>query len=281
MKIIADSGSTKTQWLFIKNGVEVGRFKTIGLNPYFVDSETTKSVLDSGLKEIGIDKNEITEIHFYGAGCSISEKKEIIHQGLHEVSNKVKIFVESDLLGAARALFGQDKGLACILGTGSNAAIYDGNDFTDKTISLGYILGDEGSGNNIGKQLVTQYIRKEMPNDLCIKFEMYHKLEISTIIHKLYKEEFPNRFLASFALFAAENQNHPHIQKIIFSSFHQFILKQVSALPNWNQYTIGFVGSIAFHFQDILTNVLMEFNIQKGKILENPIDELGRFHTNK
>jgi N-acetylglucosamine kinase-like BadF-type ATPase len=277
MKIIADSGSTKTHWIVIQ---EKGKFKSFysqGINPYFLNVDEMVHIIKECFS--GFPTEEVKEVYFYGAGCSLQEKCSQVQVSLAKVFSKANIETNSDLLAAAHALFGRQSGVACILGTGSNAAVYDGEKFTNKIQSLGYLLGDEGSGSYIGRQLVQSYFRKEMPKELRAEFAKEFNLDSKEVLESVYKQPFPNRYLASFALFASKHTKDKFIINIVRLSFCDFIKYQLDTLSFNKELPIGFVGSIAFYFQDILKEELESKGYILASVLKNPIESLEVFYS--
>jgi len=276
MIIIADSGSTKTQWLIISDNKQSEIIFSEGINPYFLDVDEIRSIVKDCFSSFDIA--EVEKVFFYGAGCALAEKCAIVSSALSMEFSKASIQVASDLLASAHALFGSKQGVACILGTGSNAAVYDGANFTDKIQSVGYLLGDEGSGSYIGRQLLQAYLRKEMPKQLMHDFSEMFSLDRSVVLDHVYKKPFPNRYLASFTSFASEHYQSAFIQDTIRSSFHDFIKYQLNTLSFDKDLPVGFVGSIAFYFQDILRNELEIAHYNTGQILKEPIHNLMEYY---
>ncbi len=277
MKIIADSGSTKTHWVVISEGKQTQSFFSEGINPYFLDSNKISLLVANCFSELNVE--DVEEIYFYGAGCSLPEKCNIVQSALKKVFPKSQIETFSDLLASARALFGKEKGVACILGTGSNAAVYDGYRFVCKIQSLGYILGDEGSGAYIGRQFLKLFINKKMPKGLRIDFAKRYQTDITDILENIYKKPFPNRYLASFASFASEYPKDKFINSVIRNAFTLFIKYQLSTLEFDRKIPVGFVGSIAFHFQNILKEELQCQGYALGNVLKEPIRKLAQYHS--
>ncbi|OFX20053.1 MAG: hypothetical protein A2033_01740 [Bacteroidetes bacterium GWA2_31_9] len=278
MYLIVDSGSSKTDWVLIGNNKQLTNFNTIGLNPYFTDSKKVSETIKSN---ISIDYiNQIDKVFFYGAGCSNAEKCEVIKSGIHSIIKNAEISVESDLLGAARALFKNDIGIAVILGTGSNAGFYNGKEISKTFGSFGYILGDEGSGTNLGLNLLKSYLNQEMPKSISEKLEKQYKLSKSEILENVYKKPFPNRYLAGFTKFLLENIEDDFIYSLVYNSFLSFLIKQIGKYDKNETVSIRFTGSIAFYFKDILIKVASHLNYKVDLILEKPIDELVIYHKN-
>ncbi len=276
MILIADSGSTKTHWCVTENGVVLKHILTKGINPFYQTvAEITCELelhLFPELKGLKID-----HVYFYGAGCSYPEKKILVGKALGTYFKNTIIEIESDLLGAARSLFGDTKGIACILGTGSNSCLYDGKDIVENVSPLGYILGDEGSGAVLGRILIADCLKNQLPTQLCDKLLKKYKLTPSIILEKVYKEPFPNRFLAELAPFLYENIEEPSIFNIVFESFDAFFVRNVMQYP-LEDIKIGFIGSIAYYFKDVLEIVASERRIVITKIVQNPMEGLIEYH---
>jgi glucosamine kinase len=277
MKLIADGGSTKTDWRLLKEGLEYKQVQTTGFNPYLVTSEQIEEILWKELQPF-IDNNAISEVYYYGAGCSTPSKNMVIERAFEVVFPKADFYIDHDLLGAARAVCGKAEGIACILGTGSNSCFYDGREVTDHIFSLGYFFGDEGSGAYMGKQLLTTYLHNELPGDLAVKFREAHSLSNENILDAVYNKPAPSRFLASFSKFISDNRLHPFIDSLIRNNFRNFYNYQVICYPRYKDVPVNFVGSVAYHYQDILHEIGAESGITVGKIIQAPIDGLVEYH---
>lgn len=276
MILIAESGSTKTDWRLINQ--EKTQFNTLGLNPYFVNSQQIADELTPAFKLI---KNfKITEIHFYGTGITDETKSTIIKNGIEKaLGYPTKIFTYSDVIASAKALFGKKSGIACILGTGSNSCFWESEKIGFQLPPLGFWLGDEGSGGHLGKQLILDYLHREMPENVRILFETkFGKLERHEILTKSYQEEKPNKYFSDFSIFLFENQELSYCKNLIKNSFQQYIDKYLKKYPQLFNSEIGFIGSIAYYYKNILTEVCTKNNIFISKIIEKPIDNLVQFH---
>lgn len=281
MHLIADSGSTKTAWRLIKSESTIIPLETIGYSPQYI---TTDEMIDD-LKEILIPQlpvltNDISKISFYGTGCSTPRTVTIIQLALENVFEKAEIEVNHDLLGAARALCGHSSGVACILGTGANSCLYDGQFITDNIPSVGFMLGDEGSGGYLGKQLVRAYFYRELPEDLELAFAKKYQLTRDDMLLNVYKKSAPNRYLASYTKFLSEHLEHPFIWEFVKNGFQDFLDAMVLKYDNIENLPINFLGSIAVHFQPVLEAVLLENNLHFGRVIHNPVRELVRYHLN-
>jgi glucosamine kinase len=276
MILIADSGSTKTDWVLM-NSKEHARYKTIGYNPYFINSESIyHSITESLLPQF--DPQLVESIYFYGAGCSTPENVEIVHKALTRCFINSKIFVGHDMLAAARALLGTRRGFAAIIGTGSNTCVYDGRDVEMNIDSLGYLLGDEGSGSYIGKKVVRDFMRGCLPEELDKKFREQYQMSNKDIFNTLYNKPLPNRFLAGFCLFADKNKEHPHIREIVMESFNDFFKNLVSKYPAYRKLEFNCVGSVAYAFKEMLETVATKYKMKTGNIINSPIDNLLQYH---
>lgn len=275
MKLIADSGSTKTEWILFNDKTKI--INTIGLNPVFVDKQTIIDTLTKS--ELNTIKENITEIHFFGAGCSSVERKQIIENPLAEFFANAKINIESDLLGAGIAMFGANKGIVGILGTGSNTGLYKSESIIKNVSSLGYILGDEGSGAHIGKAFIKAYLDKELPLVIASAFNKKYNLSLNDIISKVYKEPFPNRFLASFMPFIHSFKSDDFIKALLENCFTEFFQKTILKYENYTEHEVCLVGSVAHFFNEEIISSAKTMNIQISKIEKNPSDGLIKFYS--
>ncbi|MBI3260172.1 MAG: N-acetylglucosamine kinase [Ignavibacteriae bacterium] len=281
MILIADSGSTKTDWVLIDKNKNQQKFHTIGYNPYFIDTENIYYSLSENLIP-GFDANEVKQVWFYGAGCSTPEKNETVEKALRRTFlNANEIFVGHDLLASAIALLGDQPGFAAILGTGANTCLYDGKNVTLNIDSLGYLLGDEGSGCFIGRKLVRDYMRKLMPQDLWDDFKVTYQMDNEQIFDSLYHTMYPNRFLAGFARFADKHKHTEYIRSKVRDSFNDFFKNLVSRYPDYKQHKLSCVGSIGFIFKDILADTAEKWGMQTGKVIQSPIEGLVEYHLQK
>lgn len=277
--LIADSGSTKTDWALIRSVDEVERYSTSGINPLYQSADSIADMLlESG---IPFDKISGARVYFYGAGCIGGKANETIEAALRRVMHEIEeLTVESDLLAACHSLCGHEAGIACILGTGANSCYYDGERVVENTHPLGYILGDEGSGAYIGKRLLSDALKGLLPSDLSGKMMEWCGLSYSEIISKVYREEYPNRFLATFTRFAMDNIQRDEIHNIILESFITFIDRNlmqygVEALSK----PICFTGSVAFHFEYILAEAIEACGLRFGHVEQAPMDGLIEYYS--
>lgn len=272
MILIADSGSTKTDWCIGSSFT----IQTKGINPFHQSEEVIQQILTNELLPQMPEEVLIDAIYFYGAGCT-PEKSPIIQRALSHCFPQCTIEVNSDLLGAARALCGKSPGIACILGTGSNSCFYDGKQITSNVSPLGYILGDEGSGAVLGKRLVGDCLKKQLPEDICRSFLNTFKLTPAQIIEKVYRQPQANRFLASLTPFLSAHREVAEIHQLLVSCFTDFFQRNVWQY-DYQQYAVHFVGSIAWHFQEEVKEAAQASGIETGHFIKNPIDKLVEFH---
>jgi N-acetylglucosamine kinase-like BadF-type ATPase len=276
MILIADSGSTKTDWRLVTD-TEVLPFSTIGFNPYHVsDAQVLTELNASTLK----DKTSlITQVYFYGAGCSSAEKSNLIKEALLQFFKNAKVEVHHDLLAAARATCGKNAGMTAILGTGSNSCLFEGENIIENIPALGYILGDEGSGVDMGKMLIKKYLNKELSSNLSEKLAEEYSLNLNTILNAVYKESLPNRYLAQFTLFIKKYEEESEMDELVKNCFQHFFDLTICKYKNYEQYPLNVVGSIANVFSKQLKEVALNNKVEIGKIVKSPIDELVLFHT--
>jgi N-acetylglucosamine kinase-like BadF-type ATPase len=276
MILLADSGSTHTTWQVSDCTLLIKEVTTPGINPFFqTDDEINALILQ--LVVPVLSSYSIDAIYFYGAGCAFAEQKNLISSILKSHYPFATIEVESDLLGAARGLFQHEKGIACILGTGSNSCEYDGKNIVKNISPLGYILGDEGSGAVLGKLFIADCLKFQVPDWIREKFLDEYELSPSSILDQVYKQPFPNRFLASFTPFLLTHIDEPSIFNLVFDSFESFILRNI-AHYNTTELPIGFIGSIALHFKDVLEIVCSEHQLEIALITDSPMEGLRNYH---
>ena len=276
MILIADSGSTKTDWCVAKDGFTVKRFTTQGINPYHQDERRINGiVLDELLPQTG--EYKLKKIVFYGSGCrdeTIPTMKNILYSAFN---NNVEVEIYSDLLGAARAICGHEEGIACILGTGSNSCLYDGKKIIGNIPPLGYILGDEGSGATLGKIFINEIFKNSRMYDLKNEFLQVLKMTEGDIIDRVYRQPMANRFLASLAPFIHSHIERHEVNEIVTENFRQFLLKNVKRYHR-DDLQVSFIGSIAWHFKSQLLQSALEENVYVGSVEKSPMDGLLRYH---
>ncbi|MBU8892422.1 MAG: ATPase [Bacteroidales bacterium] len=277
MILVADSGSTTTDWVLLDHEKIISSFKTSGFNPYFIQSQDIYKEVKSKTPKI-FEVNEITNIYFYGSGCSSDEMNKIVYDGLKQFFTKSIIEINHDLLAAARALFMNESGIAVILGTGANTCLYNGKEIVENIPSLGFILGDEGGGDYMGKLFITDFLYGNIPEDISSKFSDKYKLSTSIILHKIYKESFPNRFLASFSEFISLHKTNSYMNNIIKKTFRKLFEIHICKYQDYENKKIRVTGSVGFHFKKQLTEVASEFNLKIDHVEKNPVLRLAQFH---
>lgn len=278
MLLIADSGSTKTDWRCIALDSTVVACQTDGINPYYQTTEQIRTTLVSQLIP-NLPVDAIGTIFFYGAGCSGPSVNGLVESALRTVlPGADSVYVASDMLGAARAAAGQSAGIVCILGTGANACCYDGTQITRGIQSLGFWLGDEGSGGYLGKTLVRAVFQKTLPADLIDRFQNRYQLDRPTLLDNAYKKPNPNRYFASFTPFLSEHQGNPAVQMLVIDAFRLFLQTYIQPFPESAQWPVHFVGSIAYYFQELLQSAVEQANVTMGCVLKAPIDQLVQYH---
>lgn len=274
--LIADSGSTKCEWCLIHGGKKK-TIETIGISPYFLNASQIESVLLNELLP-GIKKFKVDCIYYYGTGCGSAVNRKMVHSAIKSVFPVADIQVTHDLMGAARALCGHHKGIACILGTGSNSCYFDGKKIIKNSPGLGYVLGDEGSGAYLGKKVLQYYLYNTFDEELRYRFDAKYTTHQAEILDNLYKKPLPNRYLASFAIFLAENRGHFMIENILEDGFNDFFFNHLCKYSeSWN-YPIHFVGSVAYGFRDVIKELTSSYEFEPGKILKKPMDGLIEYH---
>ena len=280
MKLIADGGSTKTEWCLCNDGVLVKRIFTGGMNPYMLSDDEILHLLRNDLLP-AIEGASVTEIYYYGAGCRdavIPRVKVLLGNVFPSASGMINIY--SDVVAAARALFGSDSGIACILGTGSNSCYYDGEKITESVPPLGFILGDEGSGAYIGKTLVNAIFKRRMPREICDKFHEQTGLTADEVIRRTYRDAEPGRFLASLTHFVADNITCPEMSSLVTGCFTSFFRNNIASYSH-KGCKISAIGSVAFHFNEQLQAAALQEGYTLDKIIKSPMQGLLHYHNVK
>ena len=273
--LIADSGFTKTDWRLINKEGAIAQARTQGINPYY---QTEEEMLEVIHNLYGQMPESMDQIFFYGTGCSSGINRNKIAQLLKKYYPTAAIDVNHDLLAAARSLCGQEAGIACIIGTGTNSCSYDGDKIITNVPSLGWAIADEGGGTYLGKTLVTSYYRKEMPQHLRTLFKETYKLTKDSFLTHVYQEPMPGRFLSNFAKFIGQHINDPYMYQLVAEGFDTFLTKNVMKYDAYQELPVHFTGSVAYHFGTILRSVAQEKNIFVKHISEHPIAGLTLFH---
>jgi N-acetylglucosamine kinase-like BadF-type ATPase len=276
MILIADSGSTKTEWKEIGGGIPGKSYISSGINPFFVSAGEIIRLLGKEMPEM--KGAGVTHIYFYGTGVSNASKAEIVRSALADFFGTDQLFIGSDLIGAARSLCMTEPGIACIIGTGSNSCYYDGEKIVSNVSPLGYILGDEGGGAVLGRKLVAGVLKKQLPGIVIENFFRAFPFTPAEILDHVYNMPFPNRFLGQFTRFISDNIHVQELQDMITSSFDEFIVRNVLSYPEARKYPVHFTGSIAFHFRPFLEELLLKHRLQPGIFTETPMENLVKFH---
>lgn len=279
MQLIADSGATKCEWCCANNNGKLKTIFTAGISPYFLSKDQIVELLQKELMP-EIENDEIKKVHFYGTGLANPENVKIVCKALKKLFPAAQVKADTDLLAAARALCGNDKGIACILGTGSNSCYYNGKKIMKNTPSLGYVLGDEGSGAYLGKKVIQYYLYNTFDEDLKARFDAMFVTNQMEILENLYKKSFPNRYLAGFAIFLAENRGHYMIENILEDGLSDFFFNHLYKYNESWTMPINFIGSVAFGFKDVLQELCNSYELDLGHVLKNPMQGLVNYHVN-
>jgi N-acetylglucosamine kinase-like BadF-type ATPase len=277
--LIAESGSTKTDWCLLKKGKKPVYFRTGGINPYLQHPDEIKEQL---AKELPADKDiyKAGSIAYYGAGAGSVQKKQVLKDVLKSYFKIKDVDVQSDLVAAARSLCGSEKGIVCILGTGSNSGFYNGKKISLQKPSLGYIAGDEGSGNHLGKRVLQYYAYNTFDSELKMVFEQYYGTDINAIVNTLYTQPFPNRYLAQFVKLLIDNRGHFMVENIIEDCLNDFFQQHILKYRQSYSYPLYFTGAVAFGFKDVIENLCGHYELNVGSIAQNPIEGLLKYHKN-
>ncbi len=276
MILVADSGSTKTEWKVVDERKAGESMFTSGINPFFLNSGQIHSILRKELPSLEGSKFEYA--YFYGSGCNSEARENTIRKAIGEFFSLKEIFVGSDLLGAARSLCGREPGIACIIGTGSNSCYFDGKSIIANVSPLGYILGDEAGAAVIGRKLISGVLKKQVPEKVNKLFFETYKITPAEIQENVYMKPFPNKFLGQFAKFISANIQIPELQEIIISCFDDFIKRNILQYPESKIFPVHFTGSIAWHFRPFLEDLLRENNLKPGIITLSPMTGLIKYH---
>lgn len=276
--LIADSGSTKTDWILLADGRCVAAHSTQGINPVMLGAEGIRDILTDELLAADGRFFQPDEVWFYGAGCRGRMSELVAEVLLFVLQSANDPHVESDMLGAARALLGRDEGIACILGTGSNSCLYDGKQIKASVPALGYVLGDEGSGASLGRRLVADVCKGQLPEPVCRLFFEETGLSTDEIINRVYRQSFPNRFLASLAPFLAQHRSEPALHSLIVDELSRFFQRNIAAYRR-PELTVNFVGSIAAHFSSELEEAARSGGFRIGTVLQKPLEAMAKYHV--
>lgn len=277
VRLIADSGATKCEWCVLDNGKKAKTIITQGISPYFLTGPQITELLEKELIP-KLKKFQVKEVFFYGTGLANPKNVTIVKSVLKKIFPTAKTEVQNDLLAAARALCGKNKGVACILGTGANSCFYNGKKMVKNSPGLGYVLGDEGSGAYLGKKVIQYYLYNTYDEELRASFEKKFQVTPMEILENVYKKPLANRYLASFAIFLAENRGHYMIENIIEDGLNDFFFTHLYKYRESWTHPIHFVGSIAFGFKDVLKDLCNTYELELGRVLKAPMQGLIEYH---
>ncbi|MCU7619159.1 ATPase [Chryseobacterium sp. PBS4-4] len=278
MIAIVDSGSTKSDWVILDEFKNVFlKTETIGFNPNFISRELIVPEIEKNTS-LNTVKNSITKIFFYGSGCGVKQNCDTIEQEVGRVFTNAKITVREDLAAAAYAAYNGKPAIVCIMGTGSNSCYFDGENLKIKLPSLGILIGDEGSGSAIGKQLVRRFFMQKLPQDLHEEFENTYHLTIDEALKNMYHSTRPNAFLADFNKFVVERKDHPYFIQMVSEEMKNFFEYQVIPYEESKESEINFIGSIAYYYENILRSVASELQLNVGHVVQKPIESLVNYH---
>lgn len=276
MILVADSGSSQSDWMLALPEGKPLAFTTKGLNPFFVNEKDIAKIIQN-VPEITPYANRVSEVYFFGSGCTSPDRREMVSNALSQLFSNAFISVETDLIGAAYATCGSRKGYIATLGTGSDVSFFDGREVLPTRQGVGYVLGDEGSGVWFGKQLVTNFLYGAMPSDLSSAFSANYRINKEIVIKNVYQRASPNAYLASFARFMSEHTEHPFVDELLRTGFKEFISTNIKPFPDYREYICHFVGSIAFSFEHQLRYICEQHGVKIGKVLKRPIEELFNY----
>jgi glucosamine kinase len=277
--LIADSGATKCEWCLLHDGKRK-KVDTQGISPYFLDAEGIAKIMEAELKP-SIAKWPVDAVYFYGTGCKDPKNQKIVQKAIRQVFPGAVAHVTHDLMGAALSLCGRTRGIACILGTGSNSCYFDGRKIAKNSPGLGFVLGDEGSGAYLGKKVLQYYLYNTFDEELRYKFDAKYVTDVKEILESVYKRPLPNRYLASFTLFLAENRGHYMIENIIEDGLNDFFFQHLNKYRESWKLPIHFVGGVAYGFRDVIRELCGAYEFELGKILQKPMDGLIQYHSQK
>jgi N-acetylglucosamine kinase-like BadF-type ATPase len=286
MILVADSGATKAAWRLIRSDGSTLQARTQGINPYFATAtqmvtELREVLLPQLEKDTANTAELVQQVFFYGTGCGTAQNRELITNILQTIFPLATVAVDTDMLGAARALCGRQPGIACILGTGSHAALFDGENITQYAVNLGFWLGDEGSGGHLGKQLVIDYLNGDLPQDLQALFAKRYSLTRDEVLENAYQKPMPSRYMASFSKFLFDNLSHPYAYRAVYQSFSDFLDKRVLKFPDAQKLPVHFTGSVAFYYANVLRKVAADKGLHVQHILEEPAAGMALYHGNR
>lgn len=277
MILLADGGSTKVDWRLVDGTKEIKQISTKGANPFFRTREDISEEIKAVIYPI-LNGYTIDAVYFFGAGCASPDKNKIIKDAIADNIQTTLIEVNSDLLAAAKGLCGANKGIACILGTGSNSCYYDGEEIKENISPLGYILGDEGSGAVLGRLFLGACLKNQLTKGLKEKFLKEFDLTPTTILDIVYKQPMPNRFLASISPFLVEHLQDKTVYNLVYNAFKEFFIKNIMQYDFKNN-VVHFTGSVAYHYKDLVLEVGNDLNIRIGTIAQSPMEGLIKYYA--
>lgn len=275
MILVADSGATKISWRAIGADGQVRQYETEGISAIFGTDESIRANLQALADQLG---EPVAKVWFYGAGLVGGKETERVLACLQSVFAGAECETASDLIAAARALCGRKPGFACIMGTGSNTCFYDGEKIAAHVNSGGYIIGDEGSGADLGKTLISNHIKGMLPAEISRELLEQHGLDYMTVVSRVYREQYPSKFLASFAPYIASHMDHPYIKQMVMDRFKAFLERNIAQYEDCRSYPVNFVGGVAWSFRESLEEAVREAGMIMGTIMRGPIDALVQYH---
>jgi N-acetylglucosamine kinase-like BadF-type ATPase len=275
--LIADAGATKTEWCLLQNG-KTKTVITAGISPYFLNDEQIAALIQKELVP-KIKSAQPDSIFYYGTGCANPANQKIVKNSLKKIFRNAKSFVTHDMEGAAKGLCVRNKGIACILGTGSGSCFYNGKKIVKNRLGIGYVLGDEGSGAYLGKKVIQYYLYDTFDADLRSKFDAAYLTNAPEIFENVSRKPLPNSYLAGFARFLADNRGHYMIENIIEDGLNDFFFMHLCKYPEASKYPINFVGGISFAFKDVLKELCNAYDFELGNVLQKPMTGLIQYHS--
>ncbi len=278
--LIADSGATKCEWCLISDSNRKQIVLTQGISPYFLDALQVEVLIRNELLP-ALKNKPVDKIYYYGTGCNNPQNAALIKKAINRVFTKAQVEVTHDLMGAARSVCGDEKGIACILGTGSNSCYFDGYRVVKNSPGLGYVLGDEGSGAYLGKKVIQYYLYGTFDEELRFRFDKMFDTNTDEILESVYKKPLANRYLAGFTLFLSDNRGHYMIENIIEDGLNDFFFQHLCKYGESWKYPIHFVGGVASGFKDVVRELCETYEFEMGTILKNPMEGLIKYHKKK
>lgn len=275
--LLADSGATKCEWCVVDKGKLKKTIFTMGISPYFLSGDQIEELIRRDLFP-QMKRYKIDAIYYYGTGCKNPDNQKIVKKAINRVFTGIPTEVTHDLMGAARAVCQHEKGIACILGTGSNSCYFNGKKIIKNSPGLGYVLGDEGSGAYLGKKVIQYFLYKTFDEELTYRFNEMFRITDTEILEQVYKQPLPNRFLAGFALFLSENRGHYMVENIVEDGLNDFFFQHIIKYNESWKFPIHFVGGVAFGFRDVVTDLCASYELELGQIMQHPMEGLIRYH---